>query len=116
MTTTIQRDDLAWLRRSERWLGLHTLGVPQPAVVSLGVQDGRVQLQQRALFERLMSLLQPTDVVVSTWENDGSNLRRHIRPLLGRKVANTVTKAEAAKAIRDITVGKTAAQLNNAIR
>lgn len=44
----------------------------------------------------------------STWENDGSNLRRHIRPLLGRKVANTVTKAEAAKAVRDITVGKTA--------
>jgi integrase len=45
----------------------------------------------------------------STWANDGSNLNRHIRPLLGRKVANSVTKAEAAKAIRDITVGKTAA-------
>ena len=44
----------------------------------------------------------------STWENDGSNLRRHILPLLGGKVANTVTKAEAAKAIRDVTVGKTA--------
>lgn len=44
----------------------------------------------------------------STWENDGSNLKRHIRPLLGRKVANSVSKAEAAKAIRDITVGKTA--------
>lgn len=45
----------------------------------------------------------------STWENDGSNLKRHIRPLLGRKVANSVSKAEAAKAIRDITTGKTAA-------
>ncbi len=45
----------------------------------------------------------------STWENDGSNLKRHIRPLLGRKVANLVTKAEAAKAIHDITLGKTAA-------
>ena len=45
----------------------------------------------------------------STWENDGSNLKRHIRPLLGRKVANTVTKAESAAAIRDITIGKTAA-------
>ena len=45
----------------------------------------------------------------STWENDGSNLKRHIRPLLGRKVANLVTKAEAAKAIQDITLGKTAA-------
>lgn len=45
----------------------------------------------------------------STWENDASNLRRHIMPLLGGKIANAVTKAEAAKAIRDITVGKTAA-------
>lgn len=43
----------------------------------------------------------------STWENDASNLRRHIKPLLGRKVANQVTKAEAAKAIQDITNGKT---------
>jgi len=44
----------------------------------------------------------------STWENDASNLRRHIKPLLGRKVANQVTKAEAARAIQDISVGKTA--------
>jgi integrase len=44
----------------------------------------------------------------STWQIDRSNLNRHIRPLLGRKVANTVTKADAARAIRDITDGKTA--------
>lgn len=44
----------------------------------------------------------------STWENDASNLTRHILPLLGRKVANLVTKAEAARAIQDITLGKTA--------
>lgn len=68
---SIQRDDLAWLRRSERWMGLRTLGVLQPAVVSLGLEDGRVSLQERALFDRLTSLLQPTDVVVSTWEHDG---------------------------------------------
>ena len=29
----------------------------------------------------------------STWANDGSNLKRHILPLLGRKVANAVSKA-----------------------
>jgi len=45
----------------------------------------------------------------STWANDGSNLKRHVLPLVGRKVANAVSKAEAAKAIRDITIGKTAA-------
>lgn len=45
----------------------------------------------------------------STWANDASNLNRHIRPLLGRKVANMVTKADAAQAIRSITLGKTSA-------
>jgi integrase len=44
----------------------------------------------------------------STWQIDRSNLNRHIRPLLGRKVANSITKAEAARAIRDIVEGKTA--------
>ncbi|MGH7024686.1 MAG: tyrosine-type recombinase/integrase [Caulobacteraceae bacterium] len=44
----------------------------------------------------------------STWAIDGSNLNRHIRPLLGRRIANSVTKSEAARAIQDITEGKTA--------
>jgi integrase len=43
-----------------------------------------------------------------TWANDASNLNRHIRPLLGSKVANHVSKADAARAIRDIEQGKTA--------
>jgi integrase len=44
----------------------------------------------------------------STWAIDASNLNRHIRPLLGSKIANAVTKAEAARAVRDIESGKTA--------
>jgi integrase len=44
----------------------------------------------------------------STWANDASNLNRHIRPLLGRKIANQVTKADASRAIGDIVNGKTA--------
>ena len=44
----------------------------------------------------------------STWRDDGSNLKRHILPLLGRKVANAVSKADAARAVKDITVGATA--------
>lgn len=43
----------------------------------------------------------------STWTIDASNLRRHILPLLGKKVANDLTRAEAAKAIKDITEGRT---------
>lgn len=44
----------------------------------------------------------------STWQDDSSNLKRHILPLMGRKVANAVSKAEAARAVADITAGKTA--------
>ena len=43
----------------------------------------------------------------STWDIDASNLNRHLRPLLGRKIANAVSKTEAARAIRDIADGKT---------
>lgn len=68
---TVNRDDLAYLRRSERWRGLRLLGLAHPSVLSLGLEDGRVQLKERFLFDRLMALLQPGDVVVSTWEHDG---------------------------------------------
>ena len=43
----------------------------------------------------------------STWEADRSNLERHILPLVGSKVADAVTKADAARAVHDIAIGKT---------
>lgn len=45
----------------------------------------------------------------STWECDASNLNRHIRPLLGQKIADQVSKSDAARAVRDIGDGRTAA-------
>ena len=73
-------------------------------------KEARTALTVAALIDRYIEEGPATKPAkrASTWENDASNLNRHIRPLLGRKVANTVTKADAAKAIRDITVGKTA--------
>jgi len=44
----------------------------------------------------------------STWKIDAANLNRHVRPILGRKVANAVMKADATRAVRDIASGKTA--------
>lgn len=44
----------------------------------------------------------------STWMNDGSNLRRHVAPLIGRKMVDAVTDADAARVYRDILTGKTA--------
>ena len=45
----------------------------------------------------------------STWANDASNLKRHVLPLIGRKIANAVTKADAAGVIAQVVEGKTAA-------
>ncbi len=47
----------------------------------------------------------------STWVIDASNLDRHLRPLLGAKIANALSKTEAARAIRDIEDGKTEADV-----
>jgi integrase len=52
----------------------------------------------------------------TTWDNDRSNLDRHIRPLIGTKIANLLTKAEAAKAIGDITLGRTAKDIRTGPR
>lgn len=45
----------------------------------------------------------------SSWAIDASNLRRHVVPLLGRKVASGLTKADIQKFQRDVTVGKSKA-------
>lgn len=47
----------------------------------------------------------------STWMHDASNLNRHVRPLLGRKIANAITKADAARTVQSIIDGKTAADV-----
>ncbi|HEV2363978.1 MAG TPA: site-specific integrase [Caulobacteraceae bacterium] len=74
-------------------------------------QEARRALTVAALIEAYLADGPATKPAkrASTWANDGSNLKRHVKPLLGRKVANAVTKADAAKAIADIAAGKTAA-------
>ena len=44
----------------------------------------------------------------SSWQTDAACLNNHIRPLIGRKIAATVTQSEAAKTIAAIKGGKTA--------
>ena len=47
----------------------------------------------------------------STWAQDRSELNRHVRPLLGQKIARDVTKADVLGMVRDITSGATAADV-----
>lgn len=49
----------------------------------------------------------PTKRAIS-WTTDASNLNRHILPLIGKKDAGELTKAEAMRALADIEAGKTA--------
>lgn len=49
------------------------------------------------------------DKRASTWATDASNLNRHVRPLLGRRVASEVTATDCARMVADITAGKTRA-------
>ena len=44
----------------------------------------------------------------SSWQTDAACLNNHIRPLIGRKIASTVSQAEASKTIAAIKDGKTA--------
>ncbi|HEX5737146.1 MAG TPA: PIG-L family deacetylase [Hydrogenophaga sp.] len=68
---TFTREELAEIRRNERLTGLRHLGVSHPELLALALKDGQVRPQSDILLDRLMALLQPSDVVVSTWENDG---------------------------------------------
>ena len=47
----------------------------------------------------------------SSWKIDRSNLDRHIRPQLGSRAADDITKAEAAEAIFGVIEGKTRADV-----
>lgn len=73
-------------------------------------QEARAALTVNELIDLYLTegVVTKPDKRASTWEVDGSNLRRHIRPLIGTKIANLISKADAAKAIKDIAEGKTA--------
>lgn len=45
---------------------------------------------------------------LTSWQTDASNLNRHVRPLLGTKIAAKVTPTELNRMRRDIESGKTA--------
>src|SRR5207248_6132989 len=47
----------------------------------------------------------------SSWGADRSNIERHVKPLLGSKIAKTVTQAEIAKFQADVAAGKSKADI-----
>ena len=47
----------------------------------------------------------------SSWKTDTTNLRRHVQPLLGKRLICDLTRADIARAVRDITDGVTAGDI-----
>jgi LmbE family N-acetylglucosaminyl deacetylase len=62
---------LAAVRGAERVEGLRRLGLCGVRVHGVGLPDGAVHAQRAQLQQRLNDVLQPADVVVATWSQDG---------------------------------------------
>src|SRR5262249_54431020 len=48
---------------------------------------------------------------VSSWATDRSNIERHIKPLLGRRIARSLSQADIAKFQADVAGGKSKADI-----
>lgn len=70
-STTWTPAELARTRRAESSAGLQTLGLRRGDIARFGLPDGRVERHLSKLVSGLHLILQPTDVVVSTWRLDG---------------------------------------------
>jgi len=73
-------------------------------------QDARNDLTIRELCDLYLAegpAAKPTKKA-SSWATDGSNIHRHVIPLLGRKHLQALTRADVERFQRDVTEGKTA--------
>ncbi len=65
------RARLGTCRVAESYAGLHALGVLPSSAIRLSIPDGKVSEHMPALVSRLQTMLQPHDLVVTTWRLDG---------------------------------------------
>jgi integrase len=114
-------------------LGLHGKLTPEEArkraAKLLGaVADGADPASERAEAKRALTVADlaalylsegPADKPnkkASSWEADRSNIERHIKPVLGRKMLNTLTSADVAKFQADVASGKNKADIKTGKR
>jgi integrase len=88
-----------------------------------GIRAGLDPMQAKAAKREALTVAELADLYLaegpaekpnkkaSSWVTDGSNIGRHIRPLLGRKVARSLTQADMARFQADVAAGKTAADV-----
>jgi integrase len=92
------------------------------------VNDGRDPATEKAEARRDLSVADLADLYLdkgpaekpnkkpSSWLTDRSNIERHIKPLLGRKMLKSLTQADVAKLQADIASGKSKADVRTKSR
>ena len=92
------------------------------------VNDGRDPATEKAEARRDLSVADLADLYLdkgpaekpnkkpSSWLSDRSNIERHIKPLLGRKMLKSLTQADVAKLQADIASGKSKADVRTKSR
>ncbi|MEI7610573.1 MAG: tyrosine-type recombinase/integrase, partial [Rhodospirillaceae bacterium] len=92
------------------------------------VSEGRDPMEEKADAKAAVTIKELADLYLaegpaekpnkkaSSWKADESNIRRHIVPLLGSKLAKAITQADVARFQRDIAAGKTATDQKTGLR
>jgi integrase len=92
------------------------------------VADGGDPATDRAEAKQALSIADLADLYLaegpaekpnkkaSSWATDGSNIERHVKPLLGRKIAKALTQADIAKFQADVAAGKSKADIKTGKR
>ena len=81
-------------------------------------QDAKRELTVGALIDRYLieGPLTKIDKRASSWSSDGSNLNRHIRPLMGGRSVQDISRTDMVKAARAIIDGDTAVTVHTKTR
>ena len=92
------------------------------------VKDGRDPATEKAEARKDLTVAALADLYLdqgpaekpdkkpSSWVADRSNIERHIKPLLGRKMGKALTQADVARFQADVAVGKTKADIRTKSR
>ena len=120
--------------RTRRYtIGLHGKFTPdearkRAAGLLAEVADGGDPSGERAEARKAMTVAEVADLYLSegpaekpnkkasSWKADESNIRRHILPLLGRRLAKSLTQADVARFQSDVAAGRTAADEKTGFR
>src|SRR5216683_5392219 len=114
-------------------LGLHGKLTPEEArkratKLLAAVEEGADPATERADVKRALAVAGLADLYltegpaakpnkkVSSWAADGSNIERHVKPLLGKNLVRHLTQADVAKFQADVAAGKSKADIKTKLR